>query len=528
MFSAKSECRHTQKNKMKISRNTVFLLVLVALLPLMLLRDVTPDNELRYLSIADEALRTHTFFAFTNHGAAYADKPPLYLWIVMACRWLMGSHQVWLLSAFSVIPALLVARTMDAWVARELGARERTTALLLLLTCGLFLGAAVVLRMDMLMCLFIVLALREFWRMYKVDESVEDKDRRTRWLFPLWLFLAVFTKGPLGLLVPLSATVVFLMVKGQLYTIGRYWGWRTWAVLLSGCALWFGLVYMEGGTAYLKNLLVHQTVGRAVNSFHHSEPFWYYAPVFFYVLAPWSLLVLLGLGAASCRRFLRSDLQRFFLVVSLTTIVLLSLISSKIQIYLLPALPFMVYAAALVLPYMKECRGTRWAVGLPALALALVLPTLFMLNRLTELPYIHTWQLATSAYVFTVSGLLALYLLWQKGLHEALQAMAVGVLAGVFVASFGMTRLNPSIGYGNVCRKASELSCVHPCAGICVWRMRRAENMDVYLQKPFRILSEEQVPKPQRETLLLVPAKELKHFKGCKVHEVGKYSIVEF
>ena len=54
----------------------IFVIMLLALLPIMLLRDFTPDNELRYLSIADEALRNHTFFAFTNHGVAYADKPP--------------------------------------------------------------------------------------------------------------------------------------------------------------------------------------------------------------------------------------------------------------------------------------------------------------------------------------------------------------------------------------------------------------------------------------------------------------------
>ena len=33
----------------------IFVILLLALLPIMLLSDFTPDNELRYLSIADEA-----------------------------------------------------------------------------------------------------------------------------------------------------------------------------------------------------------------------------------------------------------------------------------------------------------------------------------------------------------------------------------------------------------------------------------------------------------------------------------------
>ena len=57
----------------------VFLFTIICLIPEMLMRDFTPSNELRYLSIADEALAGGNFFAFFNHGAAYADKPPLYL-----------------------------------------------------------------------------------------------------------------------------------------------------------------------------------------------------------------------------------------------------------------------------------------------------------------------------------------------------------------------------------------------------------------------------------------------------------------
>lgn len=78
----------------------IFLLMLLALLPALIFRDFTPSNELRYLSIADEALREGHFFAFTNHGLQYADKPPLYLWIVMLGKTLLGSHQMWFLSCF--------------------------------------------------------------------------------------------------------------------------------------------------------------------------------------------------------------------------------------------------------------------------------------------------------------------------------------------------------------------------------------------------------------------------------------------
>ncbi len=77
---------------MKIKNSYFPLLVIVSALPLIFLRDFTPLNELRYLSIADEALRNGQFFTFTNHGIPYADKPPLFLWFIMVSKLLLGSH----------------------------------------------------------------------------------------------------------------------------------------------------------------------------------------------------------------------------------------------------------------------------------------------------------------------------------------------------------------------------------------------------------------------------------------------------
>lgn len=97
-----------------------YVLFLLAVLPTLFLRDFTPANELRYLSIAEEALRNHTFFTFTNHGVAYADKPPLYFWWVMLGKWMFGTHRMWFLSLASLVPALITVRTMDKWVEGEM------------------------------------------------------------------------------------------------------------------------------------------------------------------------------------------------------------------------------------------------------------------------------------------------------------------------------------------------------------------------------------------------------------------------
>ncbi len=542
--------------------------VCLAVLPVVVFRDFTPSNELRYLSIADEALRQGRFFAFTNHGTPYADKPPLYLWAVMALRRIGGGHRMWLLSLLSLLPALGVVGVMERWVAGADGGVGMgaggglpgggdgcvgmgadgglpgggdvglsgtllcdggvSAAGLMLATCGLFLGAAVFLRMDMLMCFFIVLSLREFWR---IRESGGG-----RWLFPLWLFLALFTKGPYGLLIPLAGTTAFLAVSGEIRSFFRYWGWRTWLALALLCGLWFGAVWFEGGREYLENLLVHQTVGRAVNSFHHKAPFYYYAVSFWYTLAPWSILVAVGVVMAFLRGGAgRRDLQRFFLCVGLSSFAALSCVSSKLEIYLLPAFPFLVYGAAMSLPgfcgRFSEDRASsdpgvaaehpvgrrrgedlwgRIAVGVPAAVFVLAVPALLVAEAKAGVPYLDNFLVYCAAGVLTLTGVNTLCLLFGRvrgtggpirrtGLDGGARSLAVGLLLAVFTAGWAVPELNPWIGYGELCSEAMKLSEERGVTDIRAWHVRRAENMDVYLHRDITVIPGDAFPPTRTE-----------------------------
>ena len=341
------------------------LVILLVVLPVILLRDFTPANELRYLSIANEALHNGHFFAFTNHGLLYADKPPLYFWIIMFGKWLLGNHYMWFLSLSSVIPALVIVQIMDKWTMREIGGSGRFIAKLMLMSSGLFLGLSVTLRMDMIMCMFIVLSLYTFYKIFKRINNKWDP-----FLFPFYIFMAVFSKGPVGLLIPLFATIVFLFFKKRTGTIGLYWGWKTWIILLTACLIWFVGVYLEGGRAYLSNLLFHQTIDRSINSFHHKEPFYYYFISFWYSLAPWSLLVVGVIFTAVKSHNIKTDLERFFLAIIVVTFIALSCISSKLAVYLIPIFPFFIYLTVLILQRLKWNRWLALTIGLPASILA--------------------------------------------------------------------------------------------------------------------------------------------------------------
>lgn len=313
-----------------------YLFVVAMLVPLMLMRDFTPANELRYLSIADEALRDGHLFAFFNHGEAYADKPPLYLWIIMVARWLFGQHLMPVLALFSLLPALVVTETMVCWS----GLQDRQAMLLrmLLMSNVLFLVSSLTLRMDMLMAMFIVLASKTFYDVYEQRQSTDAQQtaggaparQRMPLRFGLYLFLGVFTKGALGLMLPLCFILVFLYLKKDLRAFWHYFDLRTILTVLLLFTLWMTVVYLEGGPAYLYNLVVHQTIGRAFLSFHHRHDVFYYCWLLWPLLFPW-LLVVPGALLKNVRRAMRqSDATLFMAAASLSGFVALSVISSKL------------------------------------------------------------------------------------------------------------------------------------------------------------------------------------------------------
>lgn len=466
---------------------TVFVFCAVCLLPMMAMRDFTPSNELRYLSIADEAIANGHLFAFYNHGIPYADKPPLYFWIVMLCRLLFGHHSCLALSMFSLIPAFAIVGIMDRWVMKGKSAMNRMSVAGMTLTCVMFLGTMVVLRMDMLMCLFIVLALWTFYRMY----TGEGSRRQDSLTLPLWIFLALFTKGPVGLLMPPLAIAVFLAVKRDWKGFRKYLGLKTWGIIAALSAVWLTCVWLEGGLEYINNLLFKQTVGRAVNAFTHARPFWFYLVTILWCLAPYTLM-LIGSFMASLLLVRKagaekvSDLEILFLCTIISTAAMLSSFSSKLPIYLVPVLPFCVYLFPTVLDRIGERGWMRWSVGIfQILLLCAGIATLLFLSGSVTIPaaacLLDEYSFAREAPVVIAVILLTLanamgtwFLIKRKSVNIPALLLSAGLFLAAFSASAVLRDLNPYIGYGSICSRVPEGT------DVATIFLHRPENIDVY------------------------------------------------
>ena len=466
----------------------LFILCTAALLPLMLMRDATVSNELRYLSIVDEALRDGHLFAFFNHGVPYADKPPLFFWLMMVGKLIFGCHSMLYLSLLSLIPAFVTVAVLDRWSAPVMPASLRTAAAAALLSTFYFAGSAVTARMDMLMTMFITLALYTFYRMYTGDRRL-----RLRIAFPVYVFLAIFTKGAVGFLVPLLCVPVFLAVKKQLRSIGRYWGWMTWGILLALCGLWFWMAYREGGGEYLRNLLFHQTVDRAVDAFDHKAPIYYYLLHFWYIMFPWCILAAGTIAIAFIRRQTMDDRALFMACCAAAILVMLSLVSGKLDIYFLPAVGLTIYAAFMLLPGLKARGFVRWALLVPLILAAVALPVAFFIfagDEGTLAGSLSPWLLLPME-----AGIIAaIVAAFRDNIKAATCSFAAGLYIALFIFGLQVKQVNPYIGYRALCEEAMAAAAekgidryVLATFPDGVPMMERGDNADVYLGKPLEL-----------------------------------------
>ncbi|MCD8073257.1 MAG: glycosyl transferase [Alistipes sp.] len=506
------------------SRHLAYILLL---LPVFIVRDYTPANELKYVSIVDEALENNTWFAFYNHGEPYADKPPLFLWCMMVAKLLAGKHLIWLMGLVSLFSAADIMAIFDKWFYRARIQHGPLTSNMMLGTTLIFLGAAAVVRMDMLMSFFIVLSLYTFYKLYS---GVGQK--RDRWLLAVWIFLAVFSKGPVGLLVPVLSIAVFLTVKKELQTFGSYRAWRQWAILLGLSAGWFFMVYLDGGREYLHNLVFTQTAGRGIDSFHHKEPVYYYLVNIIWMMAPWVLLYIASFCAGLKNKVLKNDAETFSLCVIATTLVMLSLFSSKVEIYLLPIFPFVAYLSSAYIHRLGTNTWVKLGAAVPASLLILAFPVSLLGRKIINYDYQSLVPFNIAFFFLSVGALFSLYYILKNRVSRGVGLLSCSMLLALSLSSFGLPQFNKYLGFEYIASAGKEIADREGTTSFAYYNIYRAPNMDVYigndLHKVSTLRQIDSLARGDSPTMFFIKKKEFARVDGLEEVMKGYYPSFEF
>ena len=316
------------------------------------LRDPWPADEPRFALIARDMVHSGQWLFPRIAGELYSDKPPLFMWLTALFYALTGELRV----AF-LLPSLLAGLGMLALV-HDLARRlwDRRVALvagLLLLASVQFTLQARTAQLDALVALWTTLGLYGLLR-----HLLLGPDWRWYAAGGFAMGLGIITKGvgflPLFVLLPWA----WLRWRRPGVLPGIEGSWLQWllapAALVLPIACWLLpmllAAWWSGDPAlagYRDDLLFRQTVTRYADTWTHLRPAWYY----FIEVIPWAwlpaTLALPWLLPAWRRRLVRGD-ARYWLLLGFVACVLVffSLSPGKRGVYLLPALPAFVLAAA--------------------------------------------------------------------------------------------------------------------------------------------------------------------------------------
>lgn len=327
----------------------LFLFAALYLVDLSIARDLWVQDEARYGEVVCEMLADGQWLIPHLNGHPYPDKPPLYFWMVAVLGMVVGHHEL-AFRLVSVVSTLVAA--MGVWrVAKRLSdetAAYWSTAIFL--SCLITLVVGHIMRMDMLLTAAAV------WAWDAILRRQHGGD--VRWLTAFWALtaLTVAIKGPIGLLFTLLPALVWLV-------------WEDWrkamqllrpdiglAALVALISAWIGAVVLAGQAGYLSSIWHEQLVGRAVQSWSHREPFWFYLMLLPFLLMPWTALVLRGMYVIKPGHTSRTLIS--FIVPPL---IALSLVSGKLFIYLQPMIPGLaIWGGLAAAAMLRQERVSAW------------------------------------------------------------------------------------------------------------------------------------------------------------------------
>ena len=205
-------------------------------------RDLFVGDETKYGQVVREMRTTGAVFLPTLNGAPFTHKPPLHFWIANILTIPLGLYSTW---AF-VLPSL-AAFLFLLWLMWKMGG---PIAAFVCATSLMIWGSAQTARMDVSFTAFIVLGV---WMM-----------QRDRLLAAGVAFgIATLIKGPMA---PVIGIVLFFLEWRRRRRLPRlnYAGGIAAMVLIP--LLWFVPAMLMGGQAYAHEVIVKQTIGRAIST----------------------------------------------------------------------------------------------------------------------------------------------------------------------------------------------------------------------------------------------------------------------
>lgn len=375
-----------------------FLLCVVLYLPSVFLRLPFYPDELRNIHIANSLKDARDYLFPKYFGEFYYDKPPLYFWILKALLLPKLPNVLFLPILFNLGLAWALASLNYLFLKKEGQPDIGTLSSLFLITTAIFYGMSILVRMDILFLLFIFLSV--FFFRHSLLR------RKLFFLVPsaLFSFLAVFTKGAFGIILPLFIELGLGVITKDKKTILK-------ALLVNSLTLALILLWTVSFSQINKNyfyeMFTKQTLNRGLNPQSHAESIFYYVPFLLPLFLPWSICGVMYF--VHLKRRTRYVWEKMYLMWFIGGFIILSLVGSKLPMYLLLLAPALCGLIA-VLCYEAAERTRR--------NLLIITSNFFIAAWLAGFIYFSTKGIAIPFPSFLILVLFVVLAIWMIGLKS--------------------------------------------------------------------------------------------------------------
>jgi 4-amino-4-deoxy-L-arabinose transferase-like glycosyltransferase len=306
--------------------------------------DLWNPDEPRYAQVAKEMVGTGDWILMHVNGNTYVDKPPLFFWLIALSSFLWQGFTSFsarfpsgLFSTLTVLLTFFLGKKLY-------GSRTGFLSALILATSFEFAYLSTRANIDATLTFFTTTSIFLFlhWYQHSKGEGDEEKGKRSLSIYGFYIGMAFATlaKGPVGFILPLIVSLVYLLVQ-------KDWKAMKKMRLLTGMALcfvvvlsWYLPAVLKGGQDFINETLLHNTIDRFAKGSSHIRPFYYYFTNFPVDFLPWFLFLPGAIVYGFSER--KEGISRgflFLLIWFVAIFLFFSVSRGKRAIYLLPLYP---------------------------------------------------------------------------------------------------------------------------------------------------------------------------------------------